>query len=400
MVRAMAEVDGGSLRPSGAGSLVLACDFAPPSGGNFLDVELAVARAARATLGLETVFALPARAQGRPWVARVGASGCAAAFLPAAARRRPFELARVASEADARILHTHFTWFDLDALYAGSRTGAPVVWHLHNGLDGYPLRQRATDVVKARALARRCAAIVACSDHVRADALRRGFPAAKVETIVNGLVLDRFAHPAAAPAAVRTALGVPDGAFLVVSFCSPAARKGADVLLDGLSRVVARQGGGRLAAVLVGDDGVRRVLDGHRGPLPWVRVVPRVEDVASLLGAADVFVSAAREEGFSYAVGEVMLAGLPVVGSDIGGTSHYWGAPGFLRFPVGDSAGLADLLAGLAAGTTAGALGAANRSWASAHLGAGRYVDETVGLYARLLDGVARTAGATAGGGR
>jgi len=45
-------------------------------------------------------------------------------------------------------------------------------------------------------------------------------------------------------------------------------------------------------------------------------------DVAACLAAADIAVSASHEEGFSNAVLEAMLAGLPLVVTDAGGNSE------------------------------------------------------------------------------
>ncbi len=75
-------------------------------------------------------------------------------------------------------------------------------------------------------------------------------------------------------------------------------------------------------------------------------LVGGVDDVASLLQAADVFAFASTDEACPVAVLEAMSAGLPVVVSDIPGTRHLVtdGRDG-LRFPVG---GVAVLAAGLA----------------------------------------------------
>jgi glycosyltransferase involved in cell wall biosynthesis len=361
------------------GALLLVCDFAARQPGAFIASQLAVARAVETELGLRTVLALPARAWRRDWVARVAAEGVAVRYLPASARERLRALPALAREHDARIVHAHFVWFDVDSALAAARTGAGLVWHLHNGLLDYPLRRRLSDAGKVRVVGRRCDAVIAVSEQVRDDARRRGFPERALEVVLNGIDVDRFgARPAAAGG---------DGPPVVLSYCWDPRRKGADVLLRAVARLRRSDAGPRPVLVLVGTERLHEHVVRELGTVPdWVRVVAPVDDVAARLRAAAVFVSAAREEGFSYAVGEAMACGLPVIGSDIGGTAHFHDAPGYLTYPVEDDDALAARLARvLGDPAAAAALGGANARWVREHLSVERFVRETVGVYARVL---------------
>jgi glycosyltransferase involved in cell wall biosynthesis len=372
------------------GSVLLVADFAARQPGSFLPAKLAVARAVRDRLGLQAIFVLPERAQRRQWTSQIADSGFRLAFLPKHRWRRSRALSRIARNGGARIVHSDFTWLDLDSLYAGRRSGAGVVWHVHNGLLGYPIAQRASDVVKARVLARACDAIIAVSDQVGRDLRRRGFPAAKVIVIKNAVELERFRESGARKDEPRRRLGIDASAFVIVSLCWPPARKGADVLVDAVSRLELDVPKRPLAGILVGEpEPVERFLRNRFGTLPdSISIIPPVDDVVELFRAADVFVSAAREEGFPYAVAEAMACGLPVIGSDIPGTSDFWAAPRFLPYPVESPDALADRLRELrdADPHSRNQFGAENRRWAFDHLGIERYVDETIECYRRLLD--------------
>jgi glycosyltransferase involved in cell wall biosynthesis len=362
------------------GALLLVCDFAARQPGAFIASELAVARAVEAELGLRTVLVLPARAGRRDWVARVAGEGVTVRLLPASARQRLRALPALAREHDARIVHSHFVWFDVECAVAAAAGGAGLVWHLHNGLLGRPLRQRLSDAAKVRVVGRRCDAVIAVSEHVRADARRRGFPARRLEVVLNGIDADRLGPPRV-PAA--------DGHRppVVLSYCWDPWRKGADVLLRAVGRLRSAGAGPRPVLVLVGTEALHEHVVRQLGTVPdWVRVVAPVDDVGARLRAAALFVSAAREEGFSYAVGEAMACGLPVIGSDIGGTAHFRDAPGFVTYPVEDDDALATRLATIL-GDPAGAaaLGAANARWVRERLPVERYVRETVAVYARVL---------------
>lgn len=375
----------GAPGPSTRGTVLIVCDFAAYQPGTFLAAQIQIGQAVRERLGLDYRLALPERAVGRKWLQEIEGAGFEYTFLPSKARNRVASLMSYALDVQARILHSHFTWFDLDCLYVGRRTGAAVIWHIHNGLAGYPIRQRLSDVLKARIMARGCEAVVACSEHVGKDALRRGFPAKRVQVVRNGLLLQQFGRPARNRAAVREQLGINPNSFLVLSFCWPPARKGTDVLLQALLRLYDIEPD-RFAAVLVGYSGLRAYVESRlRTCPPWLSTIPPVEDVASLLGAVDVFVSAAREEGFSYAVGEAMASALPVVGSDIPGTSHFWDAPGFLRYPVEDPDTLCRRIREVMSSTKSQELGEQNQRWARSNLGIEEQIEATLGLYQRAL---------------
>lgn len=363
-------------------AIVLACDFAAYQPGNFLPTQFMIGDQVRKRLGLDCIFVLPERAAARPWLRDIADAGFHYQLVAASPGRRVPSLLRYARDWRVRLFHSHFTRFDLDCLYVGRRSGAAVVWHLHNGLFGYPLKQRLTDMVKARVLGRACDAIVACSEAVRRDALRRGFPSARLVTIPNALVLDRFVRPCRRR--MRAELGVDDETFVILSFVWPPERKGLDVLIEALSRL--NETGARFTAWLVGPAELENQLVERLGQLPeWLTTMQPVADVAALFSSSDVFVSASREEGFPYAVGEAMASSLPVIGSDIPGTSHFWPAPAFLRYPTSDAPALRHRLEEVMTWPDRQSAGMSNRKWAFAHLDITSHVESTIELYERML---------------
>lgn len=367
-----------------SGAVVLACDFAAYQPGNFLATQLLIADEVRKRLALDCAFVLPERAANRPWLRDISNAGFQYELVPRSPGARVAALLRHARDRHARLLHSHFTRFDLDCLYVGRRVGAAVVWHLHNGLFGYPIKQRLTDVPKARVLGRACEAVVVCSEAVRRDALRRGFPDHKVELLPNALVLERFRAPFVERRLMRRDLGIDEDAFVILSFVWPPDRKGLDVVIEAVRRLNGR--GGAVTALLVGPPELQRILVERLGSLPdWLAAIPPVADVASLFQAADVFVSAAREEGFSYAIGEAMASSLPVIGSDIPGTSHFWAAPGFLKYPTSDPDALLRRLEEIMRSSERESMGTGNRDWAFAHLDIATHVESTIELYERSI---------------
>lgn len=120
----------------------------------------------------------------------------------------------------------------------------------------------------------------------------------------------------------------------------------------------------------------------------WLRLSGFVEDPAWLFAAADVFVSASRHEGQSSAIGEALACGLPVVMSDIPGTTPWGKAPHVLRFPSEDRQALAAILDELLASSaqTRAQAGSKNRSWSKLNSGVEAWSAQLCSIYKHALD--------------
>lgn len=352
--------------------------------GNFMSSQLVLADAVAAELGLATHLVVAEGARDQPWLAELDRPHLSWSILPPHGRtRRRRHLEQVARDHEAAIVHSHFTEADVEAVLAARRCGAGCVWQMHTGFAEYSMRQRTKDVFKVGVLGRRVDRVIAVSDWVAALARRRGFPAERVIVLPNAIVLDRFASlPDRDAARARFALA-PDADVVLALAWWPEV-KGADVVLAALERLTAGRDG--IVGLLVGEE---RMEEFVRASVPdnvrWLRLTRFVDDAAWLYAAADVFVSASRHEGYSYAVGEALACGLPVVLSDIEGTRLFADAPGTSTVPVGDAEALAERLGQVLADPERDTLGAENRSWAHRHLGIDRWSSRMLELYRELL---------------
>jgi glycosyltransferase involved in cell wall biosynthesis len=322
-----------------ARSVVMVTLWNSPYLGNFMSGQLALAAEVRARLGLGTHLVLADGADGQPWLADLDAAGVTWSILPPAHRAWRAHLDGVIDEHAAALVHTHFTDADLPAAGAAHAAGVPCVWHIRTGFDGYPLRRRATDVLKMRIVARRrVARIVTVSPWLADFARRRGAPRERIEMAPNAISLERFARlPDRDAARERFGLDADADVVLCVGWWQEV--KGVDVFLDALEPIAERRP--RLAALLVGEERMRSFL-AERLPVrpPWLRLSGFVNDSAWLFAAADVFVSASRHEGQSSAIGEALACGLPIVMSDIPGNAVWGAAPGVVTFASEDAGAL------------------------------------------------------------
>lgn len=144
-----------------------------------------------------------------------------------------------------------------------------------------------------------------------------------VRLIYNGINLDGALG--ADGDRIRRELELDSSALVFVIVANLIPYKGHEDLLLALA-AIHQQLPERWHLLCVGrDDGILRTLR-HRaqslGIGDNVRWLGARMDVAACLAAADIAVSASHEEGFSNAVLEAMLAGLPLVVTDAGGNSE------------------------------------------------------------------------------
>jgi glycosyltransferase involved in cell wall biosynthesis len=158
--------------------------------------------------------------------------------------------------------------------------------------------------------------MVACSETHRREYLRRKLvEAERIVTIYNGV---SPMAPARDPHELRTELGLPLHAPVVLSVGRFTDQKGFDVLLEAIPRVHARCPDARL--VLVGDgvlhaDLQRRAEELGIGDLVYFAGMRR--DVADFMQLASVIAVPSRYESFPLVVLEAMMAERPVVASNI-----------------------------------------------------------------------------------
>ena len=134
--------------------------------------------------------------------------------------------------------------------------------------------------------------------------------------------------------AVRAEIGVPDGAPLVLSVGRLEPQKDDHLLVDAAARWRARPVPPVVAIAGVGPDYLR--LTAHiSAARARVLLLGQREDVADLLGAADVAVVTSRWEARQLFAQEALRAGVPLVSSAVGGLPELVGDAALL-VPAGD----------------------------------------------------------------
>jgi glycosyltransferase involved in cell wall biosynthesis len=237
------------------------------------------------------------------------------------------------------------------------------------------------------ALSRWTDAVVPNADSLRSEFLAAAprLDPARVRTIADGV---RPPERRRAPGAVRRALGIPDGAPVVGSVGRLARQKRFDRLLGAVAVL-----GPRARLLIVGEgpaEGALRARAAELGMAERVHLPGFRRDVGDLLGAMDVFAVSSDREGMANAMLEAMMAGLPVVSTEVSGAREALDGGAGVVVERSEAA-LAQALGALLGDPDARArLGAAARARAEARFGVERFLDAWEAL---LVEGVRRGRG-------
>ncbi len=229
-------------------------------------------------------------------------------------------------------------------------------------------------------------AVIAISAGVRAALIASGVDPTHIHLVPSGVEAERFAVTPGLRTTARARLALPDEAFVLAIVGALESRKGHAVLLDALAVLDAR-----VVVLCAGEGGEREALAARTTALGLdgaVRWLGRVDDVGSILAAADTFVMPSRHEGLGVAALEAMAAGLPVIASRVGGLPEAVldGETGLL-VPPGDSEALAAAIRRLAVDRPYGrALGDAGAARVRARFGMAAMANATLAVYRRLVE--------------
>ena len=218
----------------------------------------------------------------------------------------PLLLARLLRSLRADVVHTHLVHADVYGGVAAKLRGERLVSTKHND---DPFRLGPFRHVE-RGLARVSDRIVTITESLRRFTVDQvGIPAAKVETIHYGLdgLPDAWGD--------NPPDDVPAGARVLLAVARLTRQKGIDVAVRALPSLP-----DDTVLVVLGEGPERPALETlarELGVEGRVFLPGRVPDVAAWLRRATLLVHPARWEGFGLGVLEAMLAGLPVVASDV-----------------------------------------------------------------------------------
>ncbi|MFL6209342.1 MAG: glycosyltransferase [Pyrinomonadaceae bacterium] len=290
------------------------------------------------------------------------------------------------------VLHTHDFYTNVFGMAAATLARVPVRIASRRETDG----MRTGVQRRVELCAYRCAhAVIANAEAVRAQLVREGVRAAKVEIVYNGLDLERLAPPGESRRADMLAtFNLPrddDRRFVTIVANMRHAVKDQQTFLRAARRVRAARPAA--AFVLAGEGELLASLHEYAAQLGLQAdtfFLGRCERVAELLAVSDVCVLSSRAEGFANVILEYMAAAKPVVATNVGGAREAIteGETGYLVPPGDDEAMAARLVALLDDPERATVMGERGRRVVAQNFSCATQLRRTEGLYDRLLAAV------------
>lgn len=225
-------------------------------------------------------------------------------------------LVRLLRSLRPEILHTHLFHADMMGRIAGRIARVPIiVSSMHNvtfGGKAHELLLRITSRFVTR--------FIAVAAVVRDYASTHGIaPADRTDIIYNGIDIARFTN-LGDKQSLRSQLGLPLDAKILVSVGRLIKQKGYVDLLSAFAQVRAELPDHDIRLVILGEGSDRGALEAASSAFPpeTILMPGAVSNVPQYLAAADVFVMSSLWEGFSLALVEAALVGIPLVATSVG----------------------------------------------------------------------------------
>jgi|Deesub1362A_J573_1020465.scaffolds.fasta_scaffold00023_15 N-acetyl-alpha-D-glucosaminyl L-malate synthase BshA len=146
--------------------------------------------------------------------------------------------------------------------------------------------------------------IIAVSEYLRKEAIEMGVNEDKIIVVYGGI-----------PRAIRRKNVEPEDSICFIG--SLVKQKGVDILINAVRKV--KKSRPNVKLYIVGDGKERKKLEALSKYDPDIYFTGEVGDLSEVLSKCKVMVLPSREEGFGLVLLEAMVAGVPVVATNVGG---------------------------------------------------------------------------------
>ena len=230
-----------------------------------------------------------------------------------------WKLAGILRTENIDILHCHRHQATVYGTIAALIARTPVVLgHVHGLNRSKPLRRKFINAFVLRRVTR----LLAVGESVKQDILSQNhfLSSEKIISLGNSIDVDKFSNRATTKEQAKRILGLPAESFVYGTAGRMVPTKGYSYLIQAFVRVKQRVPNAHL--VFAGDGRLRAELEElaqKEGVVPSIHFLGQREDMPNVLRALDVFVLSSIAEGIPRVLLEAMAAGVPCIGTDVGG---------------------------------------------------------------------------------
>ncbi|WP_273484042.1 glycosyltransferase family 4 protein [Desulforamulus ruminis] len=214
------------------------------------------------------------------------------------------------------IVHSHFDSVNLQAVLAASYLRVPkIFWHQRN-LFGKKLNLIRNKIYCY--FAKKTTRIIAVSNAVKEDLIKRGINTSQVLLLHNGIDLERVIYNK--EPYFRKEQGISNNTNIILTVAQARPEKGIDILIKAIPHVRNNAefivvGGGPLVTVLEEQAKSCKIRN--------IRFLDKRNDVSAIMRESNLLVLPSIQDGLPNVIPEAMLNNLPVLASNVGGIPEF-----------------------------------------------------------------------------
>lgn len=155
---------------------------------------------------------------------------------------------------------------------------------------------------------------IGCSESVSKSII---YDPKKITTVTNAIYFPRLNDYTTI---TREELGIKKESIVILMFGFDYLRKGVDIAIRAINNIAKKYNITLLISISVGIDEISKKIKNEFGEIPsWLKLIQARNDIGAYYNISDIFLSAAREEGFCYAMVEAIYCNLICISSEIDG---------------------------------------------------------------------------------
>lgn len=243
-------------------------------------------------------------------------------------QRFPFDptvyrkLKHLVKNDDFDLVHSHDYKSSFYALRLKREFGIPAIYTAH-GWTGNLLRERYLYYPMEKYLLRHFDVAIGVSSELHRELLRCRLPASRVFTLLNGIDHLAYIPDNHVRREVRSELDILDEHIVIGSVGRVEKQKRFDLLLHAFTSLLAKLPNLRLLIAGTGSllDEIRKQAE-ELGVADSCCILGHVTDMRRLYQSFDLFAQSSEYEGTPTVLVEAMAMGIPIVATDVGGTSE------------------------------------------------------------------------------